>query len=213
MLSQAMNALLIFTKPELFPWIYSPLANEYSDSTEIREEVRFHPVSPPICKFKGPGSLGSLGFSVFEHRNVKKWAPDLLLAFQTVCDPSSLLAISPTHPDPSCFQVCRTEQRRHFSYQEQACTAVPACSGLPSERSSKGQIERHELACCGCSASPLLPPSPPTKRSQKLWKYWILVLFIFKQGERSHGGKGCFGSQQSTAPCSDGKDSSSKQGQ
>lgn len=208
-----MNGLLIVTKPELFPWFYSPLTNENPDSIEIREELRFHPVSPWICKFKGPGSLGSPGFSVFEHGNIKKWAPDLLLASQTVCDPSSLLATSLTHPDPSCFHVCCTEQRRHFSYQEKACTAVPACSGLPSERSFKGGIERHETTCCGVLHAPSLPLPLKARGPRSYKNIESRVFFIFKQGERRCGGKGSSGSWQSTAPCSDGKDSSGKQGQ
>lgn len=174
-----------------------------NDSIEIREELRFHLASPLICKFKGPGSLGSPGFLVFEHGNIKKRAPDEQLASQTVCDPSSLLATSPAHPDPGSFHVCRTEQRRHFSYQEKLARQRRLVRLYPGKEAPTD----HEPVCSGCSASPLLPLSLRARGPESYENIESRCFFIFKRGGKEAWGKGgSLGSWQSTVPRSDEKD-------
>lgn len=111
----------------------------------------------------------------------------MLLASQTVCNPSSPLAS--THPDPPAAFTPATQDRADFSHMEKLAGQHSLFRSTQGEK-LQGRNWLAKPTACGCPASTLPPPSSPRKRSQKLQKYWILVPFVFNRGRGGVGERG-----------------------
>lgn len=198
-LNQRMSSLSVVIKPELFPFFYSPLKNKNIDTTEagriksspnIRTPFRTFS-TPLLCKFKGPGILKSPGFSVFERRNFTKVSSRLVSCFPGRLWPQQSSGNLSHSPWPFC--ACHTEQRRYLVCCGEVCMVVKVYPLKETPRDKLSRMDQPDSAAPHHIQLLPIPPSfLPCKRSQKLWKYRILVLFIFLTGGRETWGAGAF---------------------